>query len=195
MDNLIEINVNDSILDFERQMLAEVNIPSLLPVNIIDQGGNESICFIATGYKAVSEMNITDIEGLCNIVKSFVKAIITSEQYLLVGGKHFLEMDMVFYDPSTKTMKMVFGRIRDDKNYFGDTDVILEFIDNLKSILVDNVLLKILDQIKIIMVMKNPDIKRIPALIDEVERKWYCRNLIPEIGFSRDRGKIEKTSH
>lgn len=191
MNNFIEINIEDAIQDFERQMLAEVNIPSLLPVNIINQNEKSSVCFIKTGYKPIEHTDIPDIESLCHIVKSFAKAVIVSEQYLLMGGKHFLDMDMVFYDPDKKETKLIFGKINENGYHYGDTGVVIEFIENLKIRIKNKVHLQMLEQISVSISRKNPEMKRIPVMIEEIERKWYCRNLIPEFQFIKEREKSD----
>lgn len=191
MNNFIEINIDDAILDFEKQMLAEVNIPSLLPVNIINQNEKNSVCFITTGYKTMMQTDIPDIESLCHMVKAFVKATIASEQYLLMGGKHFLDMDMIYYDAEKKDAKLIFGKVNENDYHYGDTDVIIEFIENFKKIINNKVYLQMLEQISITISRKNPDIKRITIMIEEIERKWYCRNLISEFSFLKDREKMD----
>ncbi len=186
MNNYIEIDADDAILDFERQMLAEVNIPSLLPVNIINQNEKNSVCFITTGYKPITQTDIPDIEFLCHMVKSFVKSIIDSEKYLLMGGKHFLDTDMVYYDSDTKETKLIFGRVNENNYHYGDINAVIEFLQNLKKSIEDRVYLQILEQIIITIKVRNPDMKRITILIEEIERKWYCKNLIQEFPFSKN---------
>lgn len=190
--NYMEINGEDVILDYEKQMLAGVNIPSLLPVNIINNEGSDSICFITTGYKTISEFGITDIESLCKIIKSFIQALIVSEQYLLVGGKHFLDTDMVYYNADTGETKLVFGRANDINFNFGDVGVVMEYLDNLKKIINDKVQQHLIDQIILEIRKKNPEIKRIPVLVEEAERKWYCRNIIPELPFLNKSNSTEQ---
>jgi hypothetical protein len=186
MNNYIEINTEDVVLSYERQMLAEINIPSLLPVNVINQNGQESICYITNGYKTVSDLDIPDIETLCTIIKSFTKAIIVSEQYLLMGGKHFLETNMVFYDYDKKEIKLVFGKVCDENHCFGDIDIIIEFLSNLKHHLKEKVHIQLVNKILSMLKLKNPELKRISIIVEEMERKWYCRNLIPDFPFKTD---------
>ena len=182
--NYIEISADENIMDFEKQMLSGVNIPSLLPVNIVNQNQKESICFITSGYKPVSQIEIPDIESLILIIKSFVNAIIISEQYLLCGCKHFLDIDLAFYSPEDKETKLVFGRKNDDDCNYGDINVIIKYIENLKSVIInDKVQLQILENIITILNRQNPDIRRVNLIIEEVERKWYCRNMIQKLPF------------
>lgn len=174
----LEIDMGIQILDYERQILMGVNIPSLLPMNIINSGERKLMCFNTYGYKSIGEWGIHDVETLCRIIKSFIHAIIRSEQYLLSGSKHFTEPDMVFLSADSMDVKLVFGNSSDTEPAYADNRVIVSFLKNLKSKTEDTVFIQIINNVLIIIEDQNPRFKRLITLIEELERKWYCRNLI-----------------
>ncbi len=85
----------------------------------------------------------------------------------------------------SEDLRLVFGKVDDRDSHYGDTDVVIRFIEDLERHLNDNVLIKILKNVSVSIKLNNPDIKRIPVLVEEIERGWYCRNIIPEFPFGK----------
>lgn len=179
----VEIKMNDAILDYEKEMLVGVDIPSLLPLNIVSTDGHDLLCFNTAGYKTIKEFEIANIESLCKIIKEFVKSIMVSEQYLLSGNKHFLDSDMVFIDTDSKDVKLIYGRNISSAAYFDHNTVVVEFLKNLTAGINDKVYLQIINNITAMIKKQNPRLRKIVIQIEEAERKWYCRNLMNEMPF------------
>lgn len=175
----IEVDMSEVMLDYEKEMLAGIRIPSLLPMNILQMDNKNIMCFNTSGYVPLSEIELVSIEGMCKIIKSFVKSIIISEQYLLRGGIHFINRDMVFVDIEKNEVKLVFGKYSEKNSGFADNNIIIGFLDELKASISDNVLSKIINEIITSISSKNPKLERIELMVEDIERKWYCRSLKP----------------
>lgn len=172
----IEVEMSNVSLDYEKEMLSGVRIPSLLPMNILKMDDRSIMCFNTSGFKTLAEVEIINIETMCQIIKSYIKAIYLSEQYLLKGGKHFLSREMVFIDIEKKEVKLIYGNGSKDNVGFADNNVIVNFLNELKSGIMDSVLGQIIDEISSTLVSKNPRPERLVPIVEDVERKWYRRN-------------------
>lgn len=173
----IEVEMNEIILDYEKEMLMGADISSLLPLNIVGTDGHNLLCFNTAGYKSISELEMANIESLCKVIKGFAKAIMISEQYLLAGNKHFIDLDMVYIDMDSKDVKLIYGKKTGGKIYFDHNKVVTDFLEKLIKQLNDKVYLQITRSINGIINSQNPGLKKLVVLIEEAERKWYCRNL------------------
>lgn len=193
INNIIEINGYNAFNEYEGQILSGTNIPSLLPFNIVINENKTSICFSSHGYRAISFNEIDDIESLCMIIKLFIQAIIESEQYLLVGARHFTETDMVFFNAEKNRIKLVYGQDDGNDYGYGDLHVVTRFICSLKSNTKDRVFLSLLENINELIKERNPMLRNMPIIIEEVERKWYCRSLTEEFMFGTKKKEYERT--
>lgn len=172
----IEVDMSNISLDYEKEMLTGLIIPSLLPMNILKMDDRIIMCFNTSGYKTLSEINITSIEFMFQVIKNFIKSIHVSEQYLLRGPKHFYHKDMVFWDMEKKEVKLIYGRQCEDDCGFADNQVILNFLFQFKNGMMDSVLIQIVDEITDILISRNPRPERLVPLIEEIERNWYRRH-------------------